>query len=197
MQNLQDYRTYYNLESYLFDTVGPAFHKNKCLTAFDLFAIVIWKAERNKGRVKNGFLVGKSKMKHINDILRKYHEKNLTREGVVTALDSISGIGIPTASAILTVLYPKDFTVVDVRAKQTFKRDDLRAYCGQNQSFTVDPSNNVSGYVNEYLVACKKAADGLGLTLREFDKVLWGYSFHEDLKNFVLEISDDECTAIS
>jgi hypothetical protein len=45
-----DFRTYYDLETYLFDTVSRRFAEEHTLTAFDFFCIVIWKANR---QVKN------------------------------------------------------------------------------------------------------------------------------------------------
>ena len=39
--------------------------------------------------------------------------------GVITEL---SGIGIPTASAILTVCYPNYFTIIDYRAKESLMK---------------------------------------------------------------------------
>ena len=46
-----DYLQYYDLESYLFDTVSQRFHKEGRLNAFDLFSIIVWKAERAKSRL--------------------------------------------------------------------------------------------------------------------------------------------------
>jgi hypothetical protein len=46
-----DFRTYYDLETYLFETVSPRFAEEHSLTAFDFFCIVIWKANRAKSKI--------------------------------------------------------------------------------------------------------------------------------------------------
>ena len=43
---------YYDLEAYLFNVVAVRYTKNKTLTAFDFFCIVIWKANRAKSKVR-------------------------------------------------------------------------------------------------------------------------------------------------
>lgn len=47
----EDYLRYYDLETYLFEDVCNKFHKNQRLDAFDLFSIIIWKAERAKSKL--------------------------------------------------------------------------------------------------------------------------------------------------
>jgi hypothetical protein len=46
-----DYLRYYHLETYLFEDVHQRFHANRKLDAFDLFSIIIWKANRAKSRL--------------------------------------------------------------------------------------------------------------------------------------------------
>jgi len=48
-----DYLKYYSLEHYLFSDVNAAFHERGYLTAEEFFSIVIWKANRAKGRIWN------------------------------------------------------------------------------------------------------------------------------------------------
>jgi hypothetical protein len=47
-----DYRRYYWREQFLFDEVGPRFRETGQLDAADFYLILIWKAERAKGRHK-------------------------------------------------------------------------------------------------------------------------------------------------
>src|SRR5450432_961184 len=44
----KDYLQYYNLEAYLFRDVREHFFRDGKLDAFDLFSIIIWKANRSK-----------------------------------------------------------------------------------------------------------------------------------------------------
>ena len=49
-----DFLRYYDLETYLFDDVHDRFHRQGSLSAFNFFAIVVWKANRAKGLESEG-----------------------------------------------------------------------------------------------------------------------------------------------
>ena|SRR5438552_14315201 len=51
-QSAMNYLNYYNLEDYLFTEVTKAFRDRGYLTPEEFFSIVIWKANRAKGRIK-------------------------------------------------------------------------------------------------------------------------------------------------
>ena len=51
-----DHLAYYDLEAYLFGTVGPRFLNDGRLNAFDFFSIVIWKANRAKSKIARRLL---------------------------------------------------------------------------------------------------------------------------------------------
>jgi hypothetical protein len=79
---------------------------------------------------------------------------------------------LPMASAILTVLYPRDFTVHDLRA------------CDQVKGFHAlaarqNPDDLWRGYL-AFKTAVKRAAPA-GLSLRDKDRFLWARSRHDDL----------------
>ena len=46
-----DYRSFYNMEDYLFYTVRSKFLNQGYLSAFDFFCIIIWKANRAKTKI--------------------------------------------------------------------------------------------------------------------------------------------------
>jgi hypothetical protein len=112
-----DFRTYYDLETYLFETVCRRFAAERTLSAFDFFCIVIWKANRAKSRIAKRLLAH-----------GKYPDLNSAVHALLTAVATASspkdrlrvliqdwGFLLPMASAILTVLYPDEFTVYDIR----------------------------------------------------------------------------------
>ena|SRR3989344_8705441 len=175
MQNLITYRKYYFLENYLFNEVSNNFENNHFLTDEEFFAIVIWKSNRSKTKVLNGI---KSAGQSIREITTNiYYEDNKERK--VEILTKIDGIGIPVASAILSVCYPNDFIISDYRALST-----LNKLLGKET--LVNLSNSVPRYL-EYLDLCKKVADEKGLNLRDLDVCLWGYDFYEG-KNGLKEL---------
>ena len=110
-----DYRAYYDLENYLFNEVRGRFEANGQIDAFDFFCIVIWKANRAKSRI-SGLLLGKANSLEgaVTDLTSKIAaQKN--NKSKLKLMISGWGFRLPMASAVLTVLYPKDFTVYDFR----------------------------------------------------------------------------------
>jgi hypothetical protein len=160
---------FYDQEQYLFETVGPRFREQKFLAAFDFFCIVIWKANRAKSKIATR-LINKN-----NGTLEQAVEQ-LTREIAQAVRDQdrlevlMSGWGIrlPMASAILTVLYPNQFTIYDVRVCEVL--DDFRS-----PGNTTHPARCWEGY-RTYVKAVQRAVIE-PLSLRDKDRWLWGQSF--------------------
>ncbi|MEK7211736.1 MAG: hypothetical protein AAB731_03820, partial [Patescibacteria group bacterium] len=106
------------------------------------------------------------------EITNKVFKEKGNRGKLRTLLEDY-GFLLPMASAILTVLYPKNFTIYDVRVRNEIKmKDDIS-----------HKKNVVDLYFNEYL---KKVNDILqGHDLRDKDKYLWGKSFYNALKKLI------------
>ena len=113
-----DYLRYYWLrEDYLFSTGCPRFHRDGSLSAFDFFSIVIWKANRAKSTIAVGLLEGSHTDldKAVRALTQDIHAARDHEERLKILMDR-PGIALLMATAILTVLYPEEFTVYDVRA---------------------------------------------------------------------------------
>src|ERR1017187_9320860 len=108
---LREYLRYYFLEEYLFGEVHANFEKNKTLTPEEFLAIIIWKSNRSKTNVADGI---EASEKTIAELMLQVAEAEDLRK--IELLSEIGGIAIPIASAILTVCYPKKFSVVDYRS---------------------------------------------------------------------------------
>ncbi len=46
-----DFRVFYEIEPYLFDSVSRCFAEKHVINAMDFFCIVIWKANRSKSKI--------------------------------------------------------------------------------------------------------------------------------------------------
>jgi len=114
-----DYLELYDMERYLFDVVKTAFHQNGKLSAFDFFCIVIWKANRAKSKVALKLLSrddnGRMDLNAIAEDLTSAIAKARDDKERMRILIERWDFRLPTASAILTVLYPETFTVYDIR----------------------------------------------------------------------------------
>jgi hypothetical protein len=80
----------------------------------------------------------------------------------INALLVLTGVGVPTASVLLYVVFPDDYPILDVRALE---------------SLGVKPRSQypVSFWL-EYLSACRGLACRHGVSIQTLDKALWQLS---------------------
>jgi len=182
-----DFREYYHLESYLFDKVRVRFAEQGYIGPFDFFCIVIWKANRAKSKVAKK-LLGTTGV--TLDVAVGALTYGIAKQE--TAKDKLhflwnAGFRLPMASAILTVLYPDEFTMYDVRIC-----DMLGEFHNLDNLSTF--KNVWQGYQNFKRRVIKSTP--AELTLRDKDRYLWGKSFYEQLtgdisREFSGDKSDD------
>lgn len=169
-----DFRELYDLERYLFEQVGPRFRTNGRLDAFDFFCIVIWKANRAKSRIAKRLLA--MGLGGLEEAVARLTEGIAERPEPKEKLHHLLlawGFRLPMASAILTVLYPDDFGIYDVRVCDTVEGfHDLGNWTNVDRVW--------EGY-KEYLARVKEEGPH-GSSLRDLDRYLWGKSFHDQLR---------------
>jgi len=170
MNELRDYLKYYpSEEEMLFKELHNSFNKKHYLTAEEFFSIVVWKSPRAKTKVLNGLI---KKSLSIEEITRDFNNRD--SEGKIKSLvgrfGGIPGVGMPIASAILSVCYPKEFTVVDIRAKKSLENI--------GRSVNGNPSENIDSYLG-YVKICLEESKKENVSLREFDKILFGRDIYE------------------
>jgi hypothetical protein len=174
--NHTDYLKYYHLEEYLFNDVSNRFRTDGYIRAFDFFCIVIWKANRAKSKIADRLLA--QGHKDLDSAVRTLTSAIYSAKEPKGRLQIIMDkdkwkFRLPMASAVLTVLYPDEFTIYDVRvceALNAFK--DL-----QNKTQFEDVWNGYEEFVKRV-----KSAAGEQPKLRNKDRLLWGKSFAEQLE---------------
>ena len=181
---MEDYRRYYDLESYLFDEVGPKFRELGRLSAFDLFCIVIWRSNHSKSHIRN-LLRGKSETKSLDAAVEKLVRELRTKESAKDRLRYLMEdwrIRLPMASAILAVLHPEEFTVYDKRVSEVVKASDLQGMVWSDLLW------------NKYLEYKKKVEQQGPKNFSLSDKYRWlcGKSFHDGHKQWLTSDSQDE-----
>jgi len=164
-----DYLKYYFLEDYLRE-VKRNFQKRGYLTPEEFFCIVIWKSNRAKTTIKRKL----SKWGKLDEVIEELTQDIYKTKGKLKlkVLRDKWRFNLPMAAAILTVLYPREFTVYDVR---------VRTQLGLKES------SNINKYFKEFLPLVRET--GVGNSLRDKDRYLWGKSFYEDLIKF-LNVAD-------
>lgn len=111
-----DWEKFYDSERYLLDEVGRNFRDTGILDSADFYTILIWKAERAKNQHKKRLkrIVGGSLQDAVSRIASELREAPDGKDRLKALMDGW-GFVLPTATAILTFLYPNEFTVFDWR----------------------------------------------------------------------------------
>ncbi len=177
-----DYVKIYSLEQYLFETVGPQFLKRGDIDPADFYMIVIWKANRAKTRIKKRLdKKAGSFAAAVKTIASSLHRSD-SPESRLKVLMTEWKFRLPMATAILTVLYPTEFTVYDVRVCDELRGFHKLSYREFSEGLWIE--------YQRFIDAVKLAAP-IGLNLRDKDRYLWGKSFHtqviDDLKQTTLK----------
>lgn len=163
------FRKYYNLERYLFDEVGPQYRRTGKLEPIDLYFILSWKASRAKNKSKNRLIEKAGTFeKATRAIAGALRAANSDDERLMRLMDDW-GFRLPTATAILSVLYPRTYTVYDVRVCSELGRFAEIA----NWRFSSRLWARYQQFVKEVEAAVSKP-----MSLRDKDRYLWGRSVY-------------------
>jgi len=170
-----DYVKLYGLEDYLFDVVRPRFQQEGSIGAFDFFCIVIWKANRAKSNIARRMIKkGYNNLEDACYTLTDQIYKAPSPEEKMKVMMKEWGFLLPTTSAVLTVLYPDQFTVYDVRVCEVLgKYNNLKNFTNFERLWQT---------YQDFISDVKRATPGI-TKFRDKDRYLWGKSFHEQLKN--------------
>lgn len=177
---MPDYLRYYDLEKYLFDDLSVRYRDGEAISAFDFFCIVIWKANRAKSKMAKKMLKYASAAGSLDGAvaelvadLRAAHDD----KGCLQVMMQKWGFRLPMASAILTVFYPYDFTVYDIRACEALGGDF-------GKIADIDAKKRYDDVWRGYsaFVGAVRASVPAGVSLRDKDRTLWGQSFHDQLQ---------------
>jgi hypothetical protein len=181
MTQHEDFAKYYALENYLFSIVSNRFHDDKTLSAFDFFCIIIWKANRSKSKIARRLLEqgdGHATLEGaVAALFRALSEARDSKQRLAIFVQTW-GFRLPMASAILTVLYPHDFTVYDIRVCEVLHDFEDAQY---KQNFDV-----LWRRYEAYVDRVRKEVP-LERSLRDKDRFLWGKSFAQQLQSDIAD----------
>jgi hypothetical protein len=136
--------------------------------------IIAWKSNRAKGKTRDklkGIAGG-----NFEAAAKKIASSLLglpSSEGRLKFLMKDCGLRLPTATAILTIFYPTDFTVYDSRVRLQLGLDPIKE---NYSSKGWDAIWNAYRQFMERVVAAAPA----DYSLRDKDRYLWGKSYFED-----------------
>jgi hypothetical protein len=180
MDNSTDYLKFYDDEHYLLTEVGKCFRTTGELKAADLYMIFIWKANRAKNyhrdRLKR--LVSTDCFQDAVDALASSLRECVSEKGRLEVLMNRWGFQLATASAILTILYPDEFTVYDYRVRRELGLTE-------NLAQHVFSGSLWSKYVT--FREKVKSETPSNLCLRDKDRFLTGRSFRKEVEHDCIE----------
>lgn len=164
-----DYCKIHDLERYLFSDVGPRFIETGEIDPADFYMMIIWKANRAKTRVRDRLNKRDGSFTAaVQNIAASLYASDCPKRRLEVLMKDWQ-FRLPMATAILTILYPSEFTVYDVRV------------CGELGKFRELANRKFSDRLwNDYqrFLDAVKDATPAGLSLRDKDRYLWGRSFY-------------------
>jgi hypothetical protein len=175
MESTADYLKFYDDETYLLKEVGPRFHDTGMIEAADFYTILIWKANRAKNyHLKRLKLLTQSGtfQNAVDQIAGALKESPMQKERL-RVLMTDWWFSLPTASAILTILYPSEFTVYDYRVCKEL---------GLQKDLSQRVFSDVLWSEYESFRERVKAATPSHLSLRDKDRFLTGRSFRREVE---------------
>lgn len=166
-----DFSQYANVETNLFPNVERRFRETGNLDAIDLWAILTWKANRSKNfHLKRLLEDGETLLQVAPRIAGGLCSARSPKDRLKSLMDDW-GFKLPTATAVLSVLYPADFTIYDYRVCDVlgaFHELKGRKYSPklwmEYERFKLAASARVP-HANSW---------------REVDHYLWGHSWYAD-----------------
>jgi hypothetical protein len=169
----EDQLRYYDLEKYLFDEVRTKFCREGTLDPVDFYMILIWKSNRAKNKAKDRLTLSAGNFAEaVREISASIYKADEPREKLKILMSSRWKFRLPMATAILTVLYPGEFTIYDIRVCE-----EIPEFKGLgNQPF----SDRMWKRYQEFKIAVGASAPAQ-LSLRDKDRYLWGKSFYRSV----------------
>lgn len=158
---IKKYIELYGDENYLFKVVGPTVKERGYFMFSEFYKICMWKSARQKQR----YLKNKDSVEQTSK--EAFAEKDERRK--MEILCKLNGVSVPMASALLTIVYPDKYAVIDIRCLEMLKKLDCNLGSYPSLSIWL-----------EYLDTMRIWATENNITPRELDMAL--FAMHrEDL----------------
>lgn len=170
IKEIKKYIEMYDTERFLFSVVGELAKKRRFLLFDEFYRICMWKSARQKQR----YISNKNTVEEITK--DAFQEKN--EEKKIQLLCSMRGVGVPTASALLTVVFPKQYAIIDIRCIEMLRSEEF--------NYKISKYISVKTWLR-YLAIVRDIAKENNVTPREVDMALFAMHREElerqDFKN--------------
>jgi hypothetical protein len=166
-RRLDFYIDLYDWEKALYQS-GQSWFKQGYLKRSQFLEICLWKSRRPKSRYKRN-----SEEQVIKATQKSFQERDERQK--IKSLTKLKGVDIPTASAILSIVEPNRYPIIDIRCVTALR--DLKLITWK----TITASSWI-----KYLTVVKTLAQRHNKTPRQIEKGLFAYNrlkLDKDLKN--------------
>lgn len=170
----------YDPEHRVFPDFSDAERRRK-FSERDVLLILKWKL----GRIKdsNAATISADNLGKINRAI-EIAGKPECEHAALKGLEDIPGIGLATATAVLTVCYPNKFTIIDQRVLETLELFPSRLAARNLRNYSTYDWT-IEDYINEYLPRVREISNQWGRSLRETDRALWGISVSRRINQII------------
>jgi|AntAceMinimDraft_18_1070375.scaffolds.fasta_scaffold243234_1 thermostable 8-oxoguanine DNA glycosylase len=160
ISNAKNYLDLYNIEDYLFKAIGSRIRERSFVEFDDFYQICMWKSARQK----QNYLKNKNTIKDISKKAFAEKDKSLKMKQLL----ELKGVGIPTASATLTIVFPEKYAVIDARCIQMLNKVGIK----------IKETITINRWL-EYLNIMRELANENNFTPRQIDQIL--FSMHREM----------------
>lgn len=163
-----------------FDTISSVLQRRGYLLKKEFVSIGKWKTERQRKRYQNNT---DQKVKiTTKKVLRAPYKDKI--KILARGRDKLDGVGIPVASAILTVVYAEEYCIIDYRTWRVFlwlsllrRKESLTFASYKDYSDFLDSYdryNKIGAYFN-FLEKLKDIGEKRNMTARQVEMALWKF----------------------
>lgn len=160
IHNAKKYLYLYNVEDYLFRVIGPCIRKQGFIGFDDFYQICMWKSARQK----QNYLKNENTIENISRKVFIEKDESLRMKQLI----ELKGVGIPTVSAILTIVFPNKYAVIDARCIQMLNKLGVK----------IRKTITMNRWL-EYLNIMRGLAKENSFSPRQIDQVL--FSMHREM----------------
>lgn len=165
-------------DTYTFDSISQMIQRRGYLKRQEFINIGEWKSERNSYLYES---------EDNTEALVREKTRLALRDDVdlvtkIEELRELTGVGVPVASAILTVMCPEQYATIDYKALTALPFAPTQETIRGDFAVFVDYADAVMNYKRKngiyryYLNRVEEIQKQTGLTPREIDMALWAYT---------------------
>lgn len=169
----------YDPETRVFPKIAAKAKAGRPLCKREVLLILKWKTSRL--REDYSIAVGDKQMQIINQAIGEGRNDALA---ALTMLQGIPGIKLAVASAILSVCYPKKFTIIDENVLGVLSLFPSSLPAHKRNRYTTEYWT-AAEYLDEFLPKVEQFSRRWHCGLRQADQALWGLSVEQDIQRII------------